>query len=468
MFETQLILNNKFNNLFFNTGTANDLDLLIPLSSDMFSDVGDVTESFNRDTTATVTDFEGVIHEAQIDELRFPGLRRVENLLSNTDAYVTETVTLENGSDYILSCEGSGSITLSGASTLVLSSGEITFTATSTTLTLTVSGEVTSPQLEAICGSQVIASDYISSGVLSWPYHGAGVDGVKYFTTDRDGGALTSSGVLIEDDATNLFINSDTPVTQTITVVSGSDYTISCTGTGSATITGAGTGVASEGTDITITASTTSLVCTVDTLDTVQVELGSTATSYIPTEGSTVTRTVDQLSYAVSSVITQGQGSVYYSVNITNGNNDNIAFLLSDGTYSNMLFHKIDTSNVHMFKVFAGGVQMASTVMSVSDQTDTKILVTYSDSSVSIYVDGVLISTTDSITIPTGLRYIHLGSNLTHDMQTICTIKDVRYYSDVIQQSRAEAMTSTSYSFLADSYILADSYVLADNQIIGG
>ncbi len=44
--------------------------------------------------------------------------------------------------------------------------------------------EVWGAQLEDITGqSNTNPGEYVSVGVLSAPYHGAGVDGVKYFST---------------------------------------------------------------------------------------------------------------------------------------------------------------------------------------------------------------------------------------------------------------------------------------------
>jgi len=60
----------------------------------------------------------------------------------------------------------------------------------------------------------------------------------------------------------NLALNSATPATQGITVVSGADYTVECTGV-SIALSGAGTGTVTEGSPVTITASTTTLTLTV-------------------------------------------------------------------------------------------------------------------------------------------------------------------------------------------------------------
>lgn len=74
---------------------------------------------------------------------------------------------------------------------------------------------------------------------------------------------VTDSDGKIKWAGHNLVLNSASPATQTITVVSGTIYTVECTGTGSVALSGAGTGTVSSGSPVTITASTTSLTLTV-------------------------------------------------------------------------------------------------------------------------------------------------------------------------------------------------------------
>jgi len=50
------------------------------------------------------------------------------------------------------------------------------------------------PQVENVSGqSDQTASEYVNVGVLSAPFHGAGVDGCKYFTTNKNGTPIYSS-----------------------------------------------------------------------------------------------------------------------------------------------------------------------------------------------------------------------------------------------------------------------------------
>ena len=97
----------------------------------------------------------------------------------------------------------------------------------------------------------------------------------KYFTESRRStfdAAMThtrsGNATMVDSDGVlkwaphNLALNSATPATQSITVVSGADYTVECTGV-SITLSGAGTGTVTEGNPVEVTASTTTLTLTV-------------------------------------------------------------------------------------------------------------------------------------------------------------------------------------------------------------
>lgn len=117
--------------------------------------------------------------------------------------------------------------------------------------------------------------------------------------------AATSNSTMVNSSGNivwaphNLALNSAAPATQTITVVSGADYTVRVTGTGSMALSGAGTGTATAGSPATITATSTSLTITLTgSLDTVAVyrsDLGGMAQVpgaatgfeyYVPTSGA--------------------------------------------------------------------------------------------------------------------------------------------------------------------------------------
>ena len=148
---------------------------------------------WTRATTRSVTDYQGNIWQALSGEVPWQGWRRVQNLFSSSSTLSTQGVTVVVGATYVVSFYGTGSIAFSGggsgslagtgASTRVYT----TITATTTTLTCTVTGSVTSAQCQLARPGQTTPDEYVSNGVLSTPYHGAKVDGVKYFPTDDQG-----------------------------------------------------------------------------------------------------------------------------------------------------------------------------------------------------------------------------------------------------------------------------------------
>lgn len=229
---------------------------------------GSSTPTFTRATTAYVTDFEGLLKQSISGESRFTGARRVQNLLADTtlgalwtlvsatrttgvsDPFggtgaITLTGTAGGGqiyrpttlgssaiemvnSIYIRRRTGTGAVTLTGGNntnvtiTSAITSSWRRISVPKTTggngggttyflnLIMATSGDELDlylPQMEDVTGqSNQNPSEGVSNGVLSAPYHGAGVDGCKYFTTQN--GNTVSSNVVTE--ATGAAISSAT------------------------------------------------------------------------------------------------------------------------------------------------------------------------------------------------------------------------------------------------------------------
>jgi len=206
--------------------------------------------TFTRWSIATLQDHEGLLKTAKSGEIRFEGARRVENLATGL---LTQSITVISGNTYQVTIKGTNGATAicSGAFTGTLTADGVNRiswnngtpkTTTTTTLTITITGILTELLVENVTGqSNQNPSEYVSNGILSAPYHGAGADGVKYFTTlngntvdingvvtEATGTAIpeaTLKGFLSEPQATNLL-----PYNTTMPVGQGWD-------TGSATVT---------------------------------------------------------------------------------------------------------------------------------------------------------------------------------------------------------------------------------------
>ena len=194
--------------------------------------------TFARSSSATIVDHEGVIRTVPSGAARFNGLRYVRNLFTNTTTSLasgssTTAVTVTAGS-YIFSMgAGSGTATFSGTATG--STGTLSANAsnrTAKTLTITAGGTIivtasvaalATIQLENATGrtDTTTPSEYVSVGVLPAPYHGANVDGIKYFATENGnsvvsnvvtegtGAAITGGYLLMEPAATNQQIHAN-------------------------------------------------------------------------------------------------------------------------------------------------------------------------------------------------------------------------------------------------------------------
>ncbi len=248
---------------------------------------------------------------------------------------------------------------------------------------------------------------------------------------------------LCEPAGTNLFLQSGTPATQAITVVSGSKYTVSCYGSGSIALSGAGTGTVVQGTPVTFTAASTTLTCIPSAIDKAQVELGTNATSYIPTTSATVTRAADVLHYAVGDVITQGQGSLYCEFWGGNYAGTTRRLLnISDGTNSNRIYPYIkDTGGVAVIGVTAG-----STVINIGTgtvlSTLNKLLLSYENNSVKLYLNGILIGSDTSCTIPTNFTTLSIGCSHDGILQLNSEIGNVKYFKEVLTEAEAIKITT--------------------------
>jgi len=152
----------------------NTSEFFAPYTSSLTLTRGTGVTTPTRATAQTFTDHEGVLRTAPSGVIAIEGGRMVRNLLTSTATLSTQNVTTVAG-DYTLSFSGTGSVDLTGTVTDSLAGTgaddrvELTFTATAGTLTLTVTGSVTSAQLEDVTGQSIqTAGEYVSVGALDY------------------------------------------------------------------------------------------------------------------------------------------------------------------------------------------------------------------------------------------------------------------------------------------------------------
>jgi hypothetical protein len=138
-----------------------------------------------------------------------------------------------------------------------------------------------------------------------------------------------SLGLLVEEQRVNLLLNSETLATQSATVAAAA-HTLSFYGTGSVVLSGAhsatvnGTGAYPIRTTLTFTPTAGSLTLTVTgTVQYANLEAGAFATSWIPTTGTTATRSADAASITganFSRWYRQDEGTVFAIWNVQTDN----------------------------------------------------------------------------------------------------------------------------------------------------
>jgi hypothetical protein len=321
------------------------------------------------------------------------------NLLLNSATLSTQSITTV-ASNYIISMYGTGSITLSGTATgTITGTGAanqvyLKVTATAGTLTLTVSGSVTSAVAAQVtyetmprAGDQVITT--------SAAYYGP--------RFDYNPSTLAPVGLLIEGSATNLFLNSSAGgsnlATQNVTTTAQA-YTISFYGTGSivlsgtATATITGTGAYPARTTYTFTPTAGTLTATV--LGTVQYancEAFAFATSFIPTAATVVTRAADTalLTGVPLSVLQGAQASYVEEATLYSQGTSEVFLGGSAGmamiyTYANNLAVSYDASSSTISATTGSGGWL----------TTARAALSFSNSGRSLVMNGGTVATTAS------------------------------------------------------------------------
>ena len=305
--------------------------------------------------------------------------------------------------------------------------------------------------VDRISGNNLITFTRASTGTY------VGADGlIKTATTDEprfthDPVTLECLGLLVEGARTNLLLNSATLSTQGVTVTATA-HTLSFTGTGTVTLSGASTAGPLVGTgtgeanrvSLTFTPSAGTLTLTVSgTVSNAQLEAGGSASSYIPTTSAAVPRAADVASITgtnFTSWYNAAEGTLYADAIGGLGAADSAGILgISDGTLANGILLGFLTTTLGGFVVYDGGASQAEIYPSVTENT-RRVAGVYAANDFAVSYNGAAASTDVSGTVPT-------VNQLTIDQKDIGAsingpIARIAYWPERLPNANLQAMTS--------------------------
>ena len=168
------------------------------------------------------------------------------------------------------------------------------------------------------------------------------------------------------------------------------------------------------------------------------------ATSYIPTNGSTVTRLADVCNNAGSSdLINSSEGVLYAEISALANDSTNRALAISDGTTSNVVrFYYSVTDNRIVGNVKSGGTTVFNYNNVLTDATDfIKIAVSYKANDFKMYVNGTEVSTDISGNVPTGLTELAFDNGAGNDKFN-GNVKTVAVFKEALTDEQLQKLTT--------------------------
>lgn len=262
------------------------------------------------------------------------------------------------------------------------------------------------------------------------------------------------SALLIEGQRQNILLNSlidGTNLSTQDVTVSAAAYTLSFYGTGTVTLSGTSTAGPLVGTGnypnrVTLTFTPTAGTLTVTVSGDVkyaQLEAGSTASSFIPTAGTAVTRNADVLVMSgtdFSSWFNATEGTFYYQSKT--GTNTLYAIAASDGTDNEYISSRAVAAE-HLVVVDGAATQANLDAGTFTIGTYGKCAAAYKANDFAACINGGTVATDTAGTLPTVDRlYIGAAPNAVVAATTDIRLKTLRYYSTRLTNAQLQSVTA--------------------------
>ena len=170
-----------------------------------------------------------------------------------------------------------------------------------------------------------------------------------------------------------------------------------------------------------------------------QVELGSIKSSYIPTNSSTVTRFKDICKESGDSTlfdITEGS----FFIDVLPYNSGLVSTIsLSNNSTSQRILIQFQSNGTQVRLFSSGGV---SNYQTITFNQRNKILVTFKLNEYKFYINGALVNTDTSATVPTSLDRLNFSNSTANSDFFQGEVNNTRVYDTVLTQAEAIKLTT--------------------------
>ena len=175
-----------------------------------------------------------------------------------------------------------------------------------------------------------------------------------------------------------------------------------------------------------------------------QLEQGSYATSYIPTQGSVVTRNQDVCNNGANEqVINSTEGVLYAEISALADDNTSKRISVSDSTannhisidvseYTDTIIGRVRSSNIEYAFMVVGGINQKNT---------NKIALKYKSNDCSLFINGSKLATDTSVTMPIGLSELSIDKGQNSN-PFYGNIKEIKLYNTALTDSELAALTT--------------------------
>ena len=174
-----------------------------------------------------------------------------------------------------------------------------------------------------------------------------------------------------------------------------------------------------------------------------QLEVGSYATSYIPTQGSAVTRLADTCDNGANEqVINSTEGVLYFEALFGQQESTSRYISINDESSSNRVLIGVSGgTNILRGFVFSGSVQQAQIIDTVDLSETLKLAISYKQNEIKFFKNGFQVSSTVTSAItPVGLSVLDFDDSM--NAKFYGNVKEIKLYNTALTDARITSINN--------------------------